>query len=65
MQSPNLNDKYQQRRFDIYGYEKIDTDVLEAIDYEYPEKIQLLSISQTNFHQFVRGQVFLIQPGLQ
>ncbi|ABP66133.1 GTP cyclohydrolase I [Caldicellulosiruptor saccharolyticus DSM 8903] len=38
MQSPNLNDKYQQRRFDIYGYEKIDTDVLEAIDYEYPEK---------------------------
>ncbi|MGB9840355.1 preQ(1) synthase [Thermovenabulum sp.] len=29
-------DKYAERRFDIYGYEKIDTGVLEAIDYEYP-----------------------------
>ncbi|AEM74905.1 preQ(1) synthase [Caldicellulosiruptor acetigenus] len=33
-----MADKYQQRRFDIYGYEKIDTEVLEAIPYEYPEK---------------------------
>lgn len=33
-----MSDKYQERRFDIYGYEKIDTDVLEAIDYEYPQK---------------------------
>lgn len=29
-------DKYENKRFDIYGYEKIDTEVLEAIEYEYP-----------------------------
>lgn len=31
-------DKYENRRFDTYGYEKIDKDILEAIDYEYPGK---------------------------
>jgi 7-cyano-7-deazaguanine reductase len=33
-----LTDKYKERRFDIYGYEKIDKEVLESIEYEYPEK---------------------------
>ena len=29
-------DKYKEKRFDIYDYEKIDTEVLEIIKYEYP-----------------------------
>jgi len=31
-------DKYKEKRFDIYDYEKIDTEVLEVIKYEYPGK---------------------------
>lgn len=31
-------DKYEEKRFDIYDYEKIDTEVLEVIKYEYPKK---------------------------
>lgn len=32
------DDKYKGRRFDIYGPEKIDKDVLETFDYEYVGK---------------------------
>lgn len=31
-------DKYEEKRFDIYDYKKIDTEVLEVIKYEYPGK---------------------------
>ncbi|MBU4228096.1 preQ(1) synthase [bacterium] len=33
-----MMDKYKEKRFDIYDYEKIDTEVLEVIKYEYPGK---------------------------
>lgn len=42
-------DKYSKRRFDIYGYEKIDTQVLEAIDYEYPGRDTLVEYYTEEF----------------
>lgn len=42
-------DKYAERRFDIYGYEKIDTGVLEAIDYEYPGRDTLVEYYTEEF----------------
>ncbi|MFN4244844.1 MAG: preQ(1) synthase [Brevinematia bacterium] len=30
--------KYKNRRFDVYGPDKIDSEVLEVFDYEYPGK---------------------------
>jgi len=42
-------DKYSEKRFDIYGYEKIDTGVLEAIDYEYPGRDTLVEYYTEEF----------------
>ncbi len=42
-------DKYKSRRFDIYGKDKIDVDVLEVFDYEYPGKLIEIVISTEEF----------------
>ncbi|MDI3480934.1 MAG: 7-cyano-7-deazaguanine reductase [Tepidanaerobacteraceae bacterium] len=42
-------DKYSEKRFDIYGYDKIDTDVLETIEYEYPEKDTIIEYHTEEF----------------
>lgn len=42
-------DKYSEKRFDIYGYHKIDTDVLETMEYEYPEKDTIIEYHTEEF----------------
>ncbi|AYO31454.1 NADPH-dependent 7-cyano-7-deazaguanine reductase QueF [Biomaibacter acetigenes] len=42
-------DKYSEKRFDIYGYDKIDTDVLETMEYEYPEKDTIIEYHTEEF----------------
>jgi 7-cyano-7-deazaguanine reductase len=44
-----LTDKYKERRFDTYGYEKIDKEVLESIEYEYPEKNTIVEYITNEF----------------
>ncbi|MCS7298952.1 MAG: preQ(1) synthase [Spirochaetia bacterium] len=43
------NDKYKSRRFDIYGTDKIDSNVLETFDYEYVGKPIEIVISTNEF----------------
>jgi len=42
-------DKYKSRRFDIYGPEKVDKDVLEVFDYEYVGKPIEIVITTNEF----------------
>jgi 7-cyano-7-deazaguanine reductase len=42
-------DKYSNRRFDIYGYDRIDTEVLEAMNYEYPGRDTLVEYYTEEF----------------
>ncbi|MCM8900146.1 preQ(1) synthase [Caldicoprobacter algeriensis] len=42
-------DKYSNKRFDVYGYDKIDTEVLEAMDYEYPARDTLVEYYTEEF----------------
>jgi len=44
-----LTDKYKERRFDTYSYEKIDKEVLESIEYEYPEKNTIVEYITNEF----------------
>lgn len=43
------DDKYKNRRFDVYGTEKIDSDVLETFDYEYVGKPIEIVITTNEF----------------
>ncbi|MDN5277041.1 MAG: 7-cyano-7-deazaguanine reductase [Clostridiales bacterium] len=42
-------DKYSNKRFDVYGYDRIDTEVLEAMDYEYPGRDTLVEYYTEEF----------------
>ncbi|MFH0926581.1 MAG: preQ(1) synthase [bacterium] len=44
-----MMDKYKEKRFDIYDYEKIDTEVLEVIKYEYPGKDTIVEYHTEEF----------------
>lgn len=42
-------DKYEEKRFDIYDYKKIDTEVLEVIKYEYSGKDTIVEYCTEEF----------------
>ncbi|QSZ28400.1 NADPH-dependent 7-cyano-7-deazaguanine reductase QueF [Aceticella autotrophica] len=44
-----MMNKYSEKRFDIYGYDKIDSEILETTVYEYPEKDTVIEYNTEEF----------------